>query len=229
MGDAKRHHEAGYMARATRIGSPQVLVALPGYHIAGKWDAQPSPASLGAQPLQWLTRKVSGRAGTSLHRGLKNTLRFWVGKVTGKAEKFLSWGVNNSYTRVQQTPFTHGTPPHFNAALNSAHAHILSDSLAISTSQPKVPDPKGVGCFPSSEESSTPTRSGLEKQLWKEKMDQIQTAIGGAAFACRLQAGTLTRVFSSLVFLCDNVPFLWTSRKAARCKLRSNKPLLREI
>lgn len=178
-----------------------------------------SPASPGAQPLQWPTRKVSGSAGTSLHGGLKNTLGFWVGKVIDNAEEFLPWGVNNSHTSVRQPPFAHGTPPHFNAALNSAHAHILSDSLAMSTSQSKASHPKGVGCFPSSEESSTPMHSGLEKQPWKEKMDQIKRATGGAVFACRLQAGALTRALSSLVFLCDNVPFLWTSRKAARYKV----------
>lgn len=153
-------------------------------------------------------------------------------KVTENAEEFLPRGVNNLHTSDQQPPFTHGTPPHFSAALNSARAHILSDSLAMSTTQPKASDPKGTGCFPSSEESSTPARSSLEKQPWKEKMDQIKRATGGAMCACRLQAGALTRAFSSLVlvFLSDNVPFLWTSRKAARYKVRSNKSLLlREI
>lgn len=172
------------MAHTAGIVSPQqVLVALPGYHVAGNGDVQPSLS--GSQLLRWPARKVSGSAGTSLHRGLKIHWDLVWARLQPRQRNF-SLGVKNPHTSVQQPPFTHGTPPHFNATLTSAHAHILSKFLATSSSQPKASDPKGVGCFPSSEESSTPTGSGLEKQPWKEKMDQIKRATGGAVFACRL-------------------------------------------
>lgn len=131
MWDAKRHQKAGYMAHSARISSPQqVLVTILGYHTAGSWDIQPSLCS-GQQ------EKDLGEPGLY-------SLGSWRWKVIDKTEEFLLQGVNDLHKSVQQPLFTHGTPPHF----NSAHAHILSDLLAMSMAQPKASHPKDRAAFP---------------------------------------------------------------------------------
>lgn len=74
-----------------------------------------------------------------------------------------------------------------------------------------------------------PVHSSPEKQPRKEKTgDQESSRRILFVFACRMQAGALTRASSSLVCLFDNVPFLRTSRKAARFKVQHTL-LQREI
>lgn len=134
-------------------GNPQqVLVALPGYQTAGGR----CPASPEAQA----TKKASRGSDAPLHRGLKNTLFGWA-RLKKTEKKVSSPRVNISGTSEWQLPYTGGTPSHFSTALNSAHVHILSNSIT-STFQPKASNPDGSGVLDSC--TLQPRRAAVERE-----------------------------------------------------------------
>lgn len=134
------------------------------------------PSSPASLGAQGPMRKISGGARTPLHKTKKHT------GISGEQ----GYGQCRSFSLRKSTTCTQVTDSH------------------CSPRDPNLrPQRRGAAC---PAEPSTPARSSLEKQPWKEKMDQIKRGRGGAAFACRLQAEALTRAFSSLVFLCENVP-----------------------
>lgn len=160
-----------------------------------------------------------------MHEGLKNTLGFCRGQGY-KQNRQVSPSGSQQLTHKCLTATLHpGTPPHLSCpelcppthpAPNPGNEQVSVQSLR----------PQSHGLL--SQQQGVLSACALQpRKAAKERKDGDQESSRRIlfVFACRMQAGALTRASSSLVCLCDNVPFLRTSRKAARFKVQSNTPL----
>lgn len=177
-----------------------------------------SPAFPGAQPLWW-TRQVSGSTGTSLHGGLKNALGFCGGQGY-KQNRQVSPSGSQQLTHKCLTATLHPrTPPHLNCPelYSCAHPIPIPGHEQVSVQSLR---PQSHGLL--SQQQRFLNACALQpRKAAKEREDGDQEGSRRIllVFACRMQAGALRRASSSLVCLCDNVPFLRISRKAARFKV----------
>lgn len=204
----------------TRQGIWHVLMVVPNKSLLPSWATMVqatemcSPAFPGAQLLWWATRQVPGSIGTSLHGRLKNALGFCGGQGY-KQNRQVSPSGSQQLACKRLTDILHpGTPPHLSCPANK---QVSVQSLR----------PQSHG-LPSQQQGVLNACALQPRKAAKKRKDGDQESSRRIlfVFACRMQAGALTRASSSsLVCLCDNVPFLRTSRKAARFKVQSNTPL----
>lgn len=110
IGDAKRHHKAGNMARADGTGSPQqILIAPLGYQVTGKQDVQPSlprgTASVVDKTSTWEYWDFIAW-GTEKHTGI-----LWGAGIQTKQNKSFSLREPTAHTQVSDTsPWDTPTP-----------------------------------------------------------------------------------------------------------------------
>lgn len=142
---------------------------------------------------------------------------------TNKTDKFLPQGAQQLTGRCPTATLHPGTPPHLSCpelCPRTRPAPIPGNQVSVQSLRPQshglLSQQQGVlnACALQPREAAKKRKDG----------DQESSRRILFVFACRMQAGALTRASSSLVCLCDNVPFLRTSRKAARFKVQSNTP-----
>lgn len=205
----------------TRQGIWHVLTGL----VVPNKSLLPSWATTGNRDVEplWWTRQAPGSIGTSLNGGLKNTLRF--SRAQGyKQNRQVSPSGSQQLTIKGLTGTLHPrTLP-----------HLSCPELCLCTHPAPIPGNEQV-----SVQSLRPQSHGLLSQQQgvfnacalqprkavKERKDGDQESSRRIlfVFACRMQAGALTRASTSLVCLCDNVPFLRNFQES--CQVQSNTPL----
>lgn len=154
--------------------------------------------------------------------GLKNALRFGWAKLQKIQESFFH---RTAHAQVADSHHSHTTTLQH----CPEHTHTSFPAPAQARFSPKPPTLTAWAALPAARSPQLLHVLAWKSSHGKEKMGQVKTATGRAEFACRSQAGVLAEFLLKLVFLCNNFPFLWPSRKAARHKVQSNKAfLLRE-